>query len=699
MANAGQPTVSSCRRSSRAGRLAVLAAGIVGFAAPAAQAQCQTGTVTFTSVAAEQCYTVPAGISALPVVAVGAPGTSYGFGPAGGYGALVVGQLAVTPGETLYVEVGAPGALTGSVFGGGGAGGGGGASDVRTQSVSTGTSSLSSRLLVAAGGGGVGWPGGSSYAFLGGGGGNPASAGGGGAGEGGSGGGAASTSAGGAGGAATGDTAGSTGSSGQGGSAGYGAALGGDGGGGGGGYYGGGGGGGGATSTGGGGGGGGSNFAQPSVSNVSIGTDTTGDPRIEMLPGCQTGDATFLYTGSEQCYLADSSSVAVQAVGAEGGTGDGFRAEAPPGIGAVVSGVINVTPGQTLYVEVGASGCQCATVFNGGGAGSDSDIGTGGSGGGASDVRTVSSAGSNSLQSRLLVAGGGGGGGVGCNFSYCGVGVFGGAGGSGGLITGAGGSGSSGIGNGAGTGPGIGGGGGTVGAGGAAGSGGANAASGGSICGAAGGAGSLGQGGSPATSNNQYTGWGGGGGGGGYFGGGAGGAGGCDSSCSGNVCGAAGGGGGGAGSSFAATSAQSPTFSSNTANLPSEIAIDPFTAAPLAITRSLQPQLAVAGGPGRIRSILAAGRYSTWLRAVYPGHLVVDWSSVVRKDGHPRRVLIGTGQTSYRTPSFARVNVVLTGAGRKLLRSVHRLRVTVKATFTARDHPSVIVSRTAVLRP
>ncbi len=121
---------------------------------------------TFKYTGAEQAFTVPAGVSSIHVVATGAAGgrgENYGVGsnPLGGQGAVVTGNLTVTPG-ILYVEVGGGGASTtggfnggGSVSGGPAAGGGGGASDVRTISNSA-PKTLESRLLVAAGGGGGG---------------------------------------------------------------------------------------------------------------------------------------------------------------------------------------------------------------------------------------------------------------------------------------------------------------------------------------------------------------------------------------------------------------------------------------------------------------------------------------------------------------------------------------------------------------
>ena len=137
----------------------------------------------------ETAFTVPAGVTSLDVVAVGARGTNGtvgdGFGGTpgvGGRGARVTGTLDVTPGQALYVEVGATGESApdvcisgrresgpGGANGGGagglgrcfgyGGGGGGGASDVRTTPAADGgLTGLAGdpRLLVAGGGGGGG---------------------------------------------------------------------------------------------------------------------------------------------------------------------------------------------------------------------------------------------------------------------------------------------------------------------------------------------------------------------------------------------------------------------------------------------------------------------------------------------------------------------------------------------------------------
>jgi hypothetical protein len=123
--------------------------------------------LTFSYTGAEQTYTVPAGVTSLYITATGARGggPTSGYGT-GGRGAVATGAIAVTPGQTLYIEVGGIGGQPDGGFNGGGASGsrnglsgwgGGGASDVRTvPRASAGT--LSSRLIVAGGGGGSGYP-------------------------------------------------------------------------------------------------------------------------------------------------------------------------------------------------------------------------------------------------------------------------------------------------------------------------------------------------------------------------------------------------------------------------------------------------------------------------------------------------------------------------------------------------------------
>ena len=151
-----------------------------------------------------------------------------------------------------------------------------------------------------------------------------------------------------------------------------------------------------------------------------------GGPRIALssASGATASASTtkvFSFTGGEQTFKVPDNvtSLDVVAVGASGG--DGFSLQSaggPGGRGAVASASLPVTPGQTVFVEVGGTGGAGdgnfggGLGFNGGGAGHNGLWGSGG-GGGATDIRTISRAGvaGDSLSSRLLVAGGGGGGG------------------------------------------------------------------------------------------------------------------------------------------------------------------------------------------------------------------------------------------------------------------------------------------------
>ena len=168
---------------------AVVAGGLAAVVAPAGLASAATvnvptQTVSFTTVG-EHAFAVPLGVTSISVVAIGGRGGS-GYVP-GGLGAQVEANVRVSPGSTIYAEVGgngAPASLTRNESAAGGAGGGepggqwqdgivaqelavtpdsgaggGGASDLQTcpiascQPIDTGSGAL---LLVAGGGGGAG---------------------------------------------------------------------------------------------------------------------------------------------------------------------------------------------------------------------------------------------------------------------------------------------------------------------------------------------------------------------------------------------------------------------------------------------------------------------------------------------------------------------------------------------------------------
>jgi hypothetical protein len=163
-------------------------------------------------------------------------------------------------------------------------------------------------------------------------------------------------------------------------------------------------------------------------------------------PTCQTGAASFAFTGDQQCYVVPAGirRLRVTAVGAKGGAASTGIA----GKGAKVTADLPVTPGQTLFVLVGGDGSVQDGGFNGGGSGAGEGPASAG-GGGASDVRTCATdavtcadGSPDTLHSRLVVAGGGGGSG-GDSSAHGSHGDTAGAGGDAGLTGHDGGSGSS----------------------------------------------------------------------------------------------------------------------------------------------------------------------------------------------------------------------------------------------------------------
>lgn len=114
-------------------------------------------TQTFSYTGGVQSFVVPSTcVNTIQVEVWGAQGATTGSSQAG-KGGYVKGELAVTPGETLYVYVGGQNGYNGGGAAGTGgtssysAGNGGGASDIRR-----GGQSLNDRVVVAGGGGGAG---------------------------------------------------------------------------------------------------------------------------------------------------------------------------------------------------------------------------------------------------------------------------------------------------------------------------------------------------------------------------------------------------------------------------------------------------------------------------------------------------------------------------------------------------------------
>ncbi len=144
---------------------------------------------------------------------------------------------------------------------------------------------------------------------------------------------------------------------------------------------------------------------------------------------------TFNYTGAQQSFVVPPcvTQITVTAQGAQGGNA---AIGGTGGLGGTATGILNVTPGQTLYIYVGGQ-----NGYNGGGAGGlngsttvygGPSTGAAAVGGGASDVRVNGTA----VSDRVIVAGGGGGGGHNGVWTGCQVAGPAGNGGNGGGLVG-----------------------------------------------------------------------------------------------------------------------------------------------------------------------------------------------------------------------------------------------------------------------
>ena len=349
----------------------------------------------------------------------GAQGGDATGGYVGGKGGYHTGTIRITSTTTLYVCVGGKGACTnnsaimsaGGYNGGGNGkynssspqyvGAGGGATSITTTNrgiLKNFINNKSEIVLVAGGGGGANWWQGQQAANGGAGGGINGSTG---ANAGHTPGTGGTQSAGG--------TGGASGSFGQGG---FGQSISVGSAGGGGGYYGGG------ASYDNAGGGGGSGYAASSLTNVSYSNGSRSGNGYAKITCINVGltfvgaTARFNYTGSEQYIDLLPGKYKLEAWGASGGIGNGNIN--PIGLGGYTSGELVVINTTRLYLHVGQDGVSNAYTsvrYNGGGAAVGTSGHNGGAGGGATDFRIKSGAwnDSESLKSRILVAGGGGG--------------------------------------------------------------------------------------------------------------------------------------------------------------------------------------------------------------------------------------------------------------------------------------------------
>jgi hypothetical protein len=119
------------------------------------------------------------------------------------------------------------------------------------------------------------------------------------------------------------------------------------------------------------------------------------------------------------------------------------------------------------------------------------------------------------------------------------------------------------------------------------------------------------------------------------------------------------------------------------------------------------PQIAVqltpSGKAAKIAALLARGWFGLPFRALEAGTAVIDWYEVpmkakVAKQPQSKAVLVAAGRHDFSVAGSAKIKLVLTIAGRRLLRHSGKLKVIAKGTFTPLGETPITASRTFVLK-
>lgn len=108
-------------------------------------------------------------------------------------------------------------------------------------------------------------------------------------------------------------------------------------------------------------------------------------------------------------------------------------------------------------------------------------------------------------------------------------------------------------------------------------------------------------------------------------------------------------------------------------------------------------------GAGRIGALLRHGGVTESFHAPEAGALIVQWwqlpaSGHGAKHAKPKARLIAQGRATFSGAGVGTVRVGLTGAGRQLLASARKLKLTARGQFTPAGQPAVSASKTISLR-
>ncbi len=116
----------------------------------------------------------------------------------------------------------------------------------------------------------------------------------------------------------------------------------------------------------------------------------------------------------------------------------------------------------------------------------------------------------------------------------------------------------------------------------------------------------------------------------------------------------------------------------------------------------MREQLEQSVKRAKIGELLRHGGYPIAFLAPASGRLKVSWylmrTGAQRARRHHKATLIATGRLSFSMAGTGKLEIVLTVAGKRLLRHATRLELTAQATFTPRGQKAVIATRKLALR-
>lgn len=124
---------------------------------------------------------------------------------------------------------------------------------------------------------------------------------------------------------------------------------------------------------------------------------------------------------------------------------------------------------------------------------------------------------------------------------------------------------------------------------------------------------------------------------------------------------------------------------------------------PAQIAALLLKEITPSGNAAKAAKIRKAGDYSLVFKALEAGTAVIDWYQVptgakLAKKSTPKPVLVASGHATFSTAGTATINLKLTAAGKRILRSKSRVKLTARCSFTPPGQPSITVAERFAIR-